>query len=306
MTDRLQKLHELQELHRKKPDDKWVSRELHKLEAHLGAYGQAGNATPPPPVPEVDAISPEAVQKVEGYTQIELPDIMPPEWARHGQPEDGVRISNRRSFGCHMLQNLQETAEQWTQAPEKVARFYGGTFSPRVYLFAGRRMLDRWFLLPTAQLSDKLPPYTFAPPVAPYSNTEFDLWKKLFVKHHFNGHAILMGGYKRSHLDYHPIVLAGMAAYKHQIITVANHPQWIMPGLNSHYETADFKTAFFGSSIAQLMNMDIGILAKNEFYVPWEPYAEGRSLREYLHEREPSATKMLPNFQKDPELKTKG
>jgi hypothetical protein len=286
------------------PGDKWAKKALDHLNEKMEKEGKQV-----PPKPEIDPVSPPEVQDLQGYTKLEMPAVAPPDWARYGDPDDGLVVSNRRSFGCSQIRNLEETGKLWASKPMEIAAFYGDKFSPRVFLYAGKAMMGHWYLLPSGRISAVFngvdqhandPEYSVKPEW-PYNEVEKSLWAKMFTKYHFGGAALIMGGHGHApEVGFHPLIWDGKVIDRHHVPTVANHPWWILPGLNTIYETGRFKYNYFRSAVGRLFNMDIGIRPKDDTYIDWKPYAkEGMDLRSYHHSFEPTATAETPSFKKE-------
>lgn len=286
------------------PEDKWAKNALEHINEQLAKEGKAI-----PPKPEIDPVSPPEVQNLEGYTKLEMPTVMPPSWARYGDPDDGLTVSNCRSYGCNQIRNLEDTGTLWSTQSEDIAKFYGGKFSPRLFMYAGKAMMGHWYLLPSGRISavfNGVDTHANDPEYSvkmdwPYNDTEKKLWMEMFTHYHFGGAALIMGGHGNApEVAFHPLKWEDKVIDKHHVPTVANHPWWILPGLNTIFETAKFKRNYFQSALGQLHAMDIGMQPKTDMYIEWKDYApKDMGLRDYHHKFEPTATAEIPDFQKD-------
>ena len=249
---------------------------------------------PPPDLPE--DFSPAEVQDAEGYQKLEL---QPVELPHHGASfknffsgpvENGLNVSKKRYYGCHLLEKRQESALLWIEQAGRVAKHYG--CSERLIAMAGHAMLDQWVMLPTANMKgvdDKDMPDFVMPPDVPYNETEQEVWKKCFEKYHF------VGVYVMAHTLHGGAVVApdGKMIPRTTVPTVTNKPHWIAYALNQTFETGHYKTRAFRVALQKAHDIDRHQSLPVAGYVP-------RRIFDWADE--PTEVAKTPRFVAEPEF----
>jgi hypothetical protein len=273
----------------KYPDNPEWQKQVTALEFIVNnqAHTATGQRTPPPPLP--DDFSPVEVQNAEGYEQL---DLMPVELPTSqttlnkyfsGPVHQGLNVSKKRYYGCHLLQKRQESARLWIEQPDAVAEHYG--VSKRIIAMAGHAMLDQWVMLPTMNMHNmdgsEQPPYVMGP-FWPYNQTEQEVWKAMFVKYHFVGVSVMAG-----QLHGGVVVYNGVSIPRTYVHTITNHPQWIAYAMNAYFETAQYKSRAFSVALNLAHQIDVGSAQPVKGYEKRLPGQWGD---------EPTATKDIPAF----------
>ncbi len=194
---------------------------------------------------------------------------------RNRNLSEGLDISVNRSNGCFLIRNLQETAELWASRPADVARAFNKKrlrASPRVVMLAGHMMgaeLPWRFMFPTFDLrgADDLADYAFDQDV-PFNDEEKRIWRLMFTLTHSKGGylgASQLEGRLRSwdvfvnpegkdsslHVRVDPLG-------RHNILTVQNHPEWILPTAMAIYNTSRFKRLWYNKARSLAFQIDQG------------------------------------------------
>ena len=281
----------------KNPDNPAWQQQVKALEFLVNnqSHPTMEGVAPAPALP--DDFSPAEVQNAEGYEQL---DLMPVELPTSrsslrdyfsGPVDQGLKVSKRRYYGCHLLQNRQESAELWMSRPDEVAEHYG--VSRRIIAMAGHAMNNQWVMLPTANMKGvdhkDMPDYVMSP-FWPYNTDEQEVWKQMFSKYHFVGVYVNAGN-----LHGGAVVYQNTPIPRTYVHTIANHPHWIAYAMNQMFETGEYKRQAFRTSLAKAHAIDMGAAQPVAGY---EKRTPGRG----AWTDEPTAVADTPTFIAGPEF----
>ena len=211
-------------------------------------------------------LSPPEVVNATGYWNVQPRafDILP-DWIQKLEidPSIGLNISVSRSNGCVQIQNQVETSALWIADSETIAANYG--VSARSIKMAGYAMAGWRYLLPAM---DWLSPFAWdnysVQPEVPFNTAEKQLWQRNWSRFQFSGGAL--GGAKMQYSDLFvdpkdPATLIDLNN-RHVIVTMANHPQHVVPGMMAMFNTGMFMYTRWRSAVNAAHQIDAGMASR--------------------------------------------
>ena len=225
--------------------------------------------------------SPAEVVPVEGEAtiwqnvQLQDTDMKMPNFLRswrNRKLDDGFDISVDRSNACFLFRNLEETGKLWADNPMDMARAFNGKrlrASPRVFLLAGTMMQNMRFMLPTFDFvgADPIADYAFDQAV-PFNDEEQRIFRLMFKLVHskgaYQGSSQLEGRLHSWDVFVNPeqkdssLHIRVDPLGRHNILTVINHPEWILPTAMAIYNTSRFKRLWYAKARRLAFQIDQG------------------------------------------------
>ena len=238
-------------------------------------------------VPITGNFSPPEIAEVEGYWRFkpanygDLPRwFREPDRLRHVKM--GLEVSLSREHGSFKVRNQEETAKAWIKNDLGIyegAKLWAGYYSARrgsfgycsarLLFFAAHLMIDERYMLPTWDRpgAEDLTGYALTPPNAPFNQDEKDHWSRLFQINHLR--AAVGGSSIQANMHMNPVTVGGQRVDPNgrtTILTVANHPHWIMPAACGWWNSVDYRRYYYFLAQGMARDMDIGLLPRAEGY----------------------------------------
>jgi hypothetical protein len=273
--------------------------------------------------------SPEEATNLEGWMEVtagEFGNKLPRKYSKQADKlklnlkHETFWLSKARSNGCFVIRNQTETSDYFLNNTAEAAEKTGG--SPRILKMMGYATANMKFMFPTFDMygaskkrvtgKEGVGHYCIDPEV-PFNEWEIDTYKKMFVAYHFGGGA-LVGASWQTHS-----VIADMTVdrkerepvainSRHRMITLTNHPWFIMPLAMMQWNTTQFKDRLYRNLCFRAHSMDRNTMTPTPGYVSRKELggSHGRDWEESVGESTSARTKTRPIFTRGSELELDG
>lgn len=229
---------------------------------------------------------------------------------------DGLELSRRRSNGCWVIRNKQETANEFLRDPQFYANKYGTSL--RVIQMMGYR-LDGWkYMLPTfdyygaTKRKDGQGHFAIDPEV-PFNDAEIHNYRYGFSNGNFGGGVLAGAKWTTNSIFTNPEAKAKdrisvtSGVNRHRLFIVPNHPHWVIPQMQLLWNTSSFKYKLWRTVCFNIADIDRGAKPPQPGYLTRaEMGGDVRGFRELNGENTSSASKTQPKFDAGSELNSDG